>query len=543
VAEPSRPPSSPATGDARSPAFPATGDDRPSAAAVEEPRGRVFPTWDDPVARTASTAVGGPLGRHAYTGHNWFWTPLRVLLAMTLATLALAWAKQSPCLDGDWTGSKQYTHFCYSDTIPLWGIHGLNTGLVPYASAPVEYPVLTGGFMYVANSFAGSYNQLSAASGLLPDLPGVQSYYIVTALLLSLCALVITWTTALLSRRRIWDAAMVALSPLLFVHAFTNWDLLAVSLAAAGVLAWSRRHPVLAGVLLGLGAAAKFYPLLFLGPLFLLCLRAGRLRDWAVTAASTLATVAAINAPVALLYPDNWSRFFELNTTRAADPDTVWNLAVQLGAGFLNPPPSAVPDMPNDPVLLNVLTLICFGAVCLAIAVLALRAEQRPRLMQLLFLVVAGFLLTNKVWSPQYSLWLLPLAVLALPRWRPILIWQITEAVLWIPRMLWYLGQDNNGIPVEWFLLSVIARDVTVVVLVCLVVRDVLQPSHDVVRRGGVDDPAGGVLDGVADVFVLARRRRALPEAAAEERDVLGDPVGRGLADDRRPGVARHRQK
>ena len=31
-----------------------------------------------------------------------------------------------------------------------------------------------------------------------------------------------------------------------------------------------------------------------------------------------------------------------------------------------------------------------------------------------LFLIVAAFVITNKVYSPQYSLWLVPLAVLAL---------------------------------------------------------------------------------------------------------------------------------
>ena len=62
------------------------------------------------------------------------------------------------------------------------------------------------------------------------------------------------------------------------MHAFTNWDLLAVALTTLGMWAWARRRPVLAGVLLGLGVAAKLYPLLLLGALFLLCLRAGRLR-------------------------------------------------------------------------------------------------------------------------------------------------------------------------------------------------------------------------------------------------------------------------
>ena len=38
-----------------------------------------------------------------------------------------------------------------------------------------------------------------------------------------------------------------------------------------------------------------------------------------------------------------------------------------------------------------------------------------------------AFLLVNKVYSPQYVLWLLPLAALARPRWRDLLIWQACE--------------------------------------------------------------------------------------------------------------------
>ncbi|MBA3523013.1 MAG: DUF2029 domain-containing protein [Geodermatophilaceae bacterium] len=478
--------------------------------------GRVHPSWDDPVVVRASTAIGGPLGRHADTGRKWFWTPLRVLLALTLLTLALAWAKQAPCSDGDWTGSKQYTHFCYSDSIPLYGIHGLDEGLVPYAESPVEYPVLTGGFMYVAASLAAEYDAAAVTRGWLPDLPAVQTYYAVTCLLLALSALVVTWSVALLSRRRLWDAGMVALSPVLLVHAFTNWDLFAVALAGAALVAWSRERPVLAGVLLGLGAAAKLYPLFFLGPLLVLCWRTGRMRPWLLTTVAAGTAWLAVNVPVALRYPDNWIRFFDLNKIRPADPDSLWYITIHLGATFLNPLPSVDPAVQNPPTLLNLLTFLCFAAVCAGVAWLGLAAPRRPRLMQLVFLVVAGFLLTNKVWSPQFSLWLVPLAVLALPRWRPILIWQALEALVWVPRLLWYLGTDNNGIRVEWFMLAVSLRDAAVVVLMVLVVRDVLRPAGDVVRRDGVDDPAGGVLDGAPDVRTWRRRAEPAAEPVTE---------------------------
>ena len=70
------------------------------------------------------------------------------------------------------------------------------------------------------------------------------------------------------------------------------------------------------------------------------------------------------------------------------------------------------------PAAINGLSLALFLAACLAICAVALGAPRRPRLAQLCLLIVVAFLLTNKVYSPQYSLWLVPLAVLAVPRWR-----------------------------------------------------------------------------------------------------------------------------
>ena len=53
---------------------------------------------------------------------------------MTLATLILGFAQKSPCASGDWTGNKQYTHFCYSDVVPLWSDERLADGPCPTAT-------------------------------------------------------------------------------------------------------------------------------------------------------------------------------------------------------------------------------------------------------------------------------------------------------------------------------------------------------------------------------------------------------------------------
>jgi len=337
------------------------------------------------------------------------------------------------------------------------------------------------------------------------------------------------------SGRRPWDGALVGLSPLLFVQAFTNWDLFAVALASLGLWAWARRRPALAGVLLGLGVAAKLYPLVLLGALFLLCLRAGRLRAWLRCAAAAAAAWLAVDLPVVVLAPANWGRFFRLNSSRPADPDTLWNLLLHADRRLLDGP--LAPG--QTPVVLNAVVAGCLVLLAGAATVLVLRAPVRPRVGQLAFLLVAGFLLVNKVWSPQYSLWLLPLAVLARPRWRSILLWQATEALLWVPRLLWYLGTDHRGVKVQWFLLGVGIRDLAVLTIMGLVVRDVLRPDGDPVRTTwpGVDDPAGGVLDGAPDRLVLGG---SAAQGLAEQDDLGGvrGGVPRGLQDDGAVGGA-----
>jgi uncharacterized membrane protein len=485
---------------------------------------RVVPSWSDPVAAQASEAVGGPWGRHAVTGRALFWTPLRICLLFVAAALSLAWIKQAPCADGNWAGWVQYTHFCYSDAVPLFALHGLDDGALPYVDSAVEYPVLSGGFMAGAAALARGYDALAESVGLLPGVAPVQSYYVVTCLLLSICAFVVVRAVLGLSGRRPWDAAMIGLSPLLVVHAFTNWDLFAVALATLGMWAWARRRPVTAGVLFGLGVAAKLYPALLLVALFLLCLRAGRLGTWMRTAVAAGTVWALVNLPVALTAPEGWSRFFRLNRERPADPDSIWNVLLHVTDQRLFDGPLADGQVPT---VLNAVVAGCMVLLVAGAAWLTLAAPVRPRVAQLAFLVVAGFLLVNKVWSPQYSLWLLPLAVLARPKWRSLLLWQATEALLWVPRLLWYLGADNRGVEIEWFFLGVAMRDVAVVVLMGLVVRDVLHPDRDVVRTSwpGVDDPAGGVLDHSPDV-------RRLGGSAAQSRAEVGDllRVRRGVA-------------
>jgi uncharacterized membrane protein len=467
----------------------------------------VIPSWTEPVVASASRLVGGPLGRHALVGRSAFWTPLRAVLLIAVVALALGWLGKAPCLqqyvtdDGsvvlDWRNNRQYVAMCYSDTVPLHGIERLDDpGALPYRDPWVqdpgtpgeqvrymEYPVLTGFFQYAAARVADGWLAAARALPLLPGALPVVVYFDVVAVCLAFAWLVAVWAVCRLRPTRPWDAALVACSPLVVVHAFTNFDALAVAAATAALLALARGRAVLAGVLLGVGAAAKFYPLLLLLPVVLVGLRRRDAGPAARTTAAAVATWVAVNAPVAWAYPAGWWEFFRLNSARPADPDSLW-FVVSYFTGWRGWEPAAG----EVPTLLNAVVAALFATACAGVAVLTRRAPQPPRLASLAFLVVASFLLVNKVWSPQYSLWLVPLAVLALPRWRLLLAWMTLDALVWVPRMFYYLGPAARGLPPDWFLLTAVARDAMVVALMAVVVRTVLRPETDPVRASG-DDP------------------------------------------------------
>ncbi|MFC7305965.1 glycosyltransferase family 87 protein [Streptomyces monticola] len=458
-----------------------------------EPVTPVGPTRQDEVARAGSELIGGPLGRRALLGAGW-WTPVRVIALVAIGMFALGMVQKLPCYNGAWFfgATSQYTHACYSDIPHLFAGRGFSDGLVPYFDKLsgdmeyLEYPVLTGVFMEVAS-------WLVPGDGTIQHRE--QIYWLVNSGMLMVCAVVIAVCVTRTHRRRPWDGLLVALAPAFALTATINWDLLAIALTAAAMLMWSRGRALAFGVLLGLATAAKLYPVLLLGPLLVLCWRAGKWREFGAAAAGTAVSWLVVNLPVMLMAPEGWKKFYTFSQERGTDFGSIWLILQQRM------------DSPFDTDTVNTLATVLMALACLAIGALALTAPRRPRFAQLALLVVAAFILTNKVYSPQYVLWLIPLAALARPRWRDFLIWQACEVMyflgIWLYLAYTTSGDKHQGLPQEGYQLAILAHLLGTLYLCAMVVRDIVMPERDVVRRDGSDDPSGGVLDRARDVFVL----------------------------------------
>ncbi|WP_345521493.1 glycosyltransferase family 87 protein [Nocardioides conyzicola] len=462
-------------------------------------RAWVDPTADDPVVAALSEGVGGPIGSRA--GRHPWWTPIRVLLALTALCLALGMVQKGNCYQDTWQdGTARYTHMCYSDLPYLYTGRGFAELNWPYSDdqqvrdrfSVMEYPV---GIAYWAWGTAWVTHWLNGSPDLGPRYaaptdevagwPKVQRemriFAIVNALGFAVLALLSTWLLAGVTPRRPWDAAAFALSPALLLTGLVNWDLIAVALVAGALWAWSRDRPLLTGVLIGLGTATKLYPLFLLGGVLVICLRQRRFRAFGLAVVGAVAAWLVANLPALLTGPSEWKVFWSFNSDRGADLGSIW-LVVQQAMDKTTDP------FTFEPHTINVVSWLFFGLWCLGVAALGLTSPANPRLAQLGFLLVAGFLLINKVYSPQYVLWLLPLAVLARPRWRDLLIWQAGE-VLYFAAVWWYLGgflAPAGGGDAGFYWAATLLRMAAELYLVAMVVRDLWDPRRDPVRSSSV---------------------------------------------------------
>ena len=381
-----------------------------------------------------------------------------------------------------------WQHELVSD-IPLYRAYAemFLDGVLPYRDVGFEYPPLAA--------------PLIALPGLVSlDLGDYRLAFATLALALAAAVAVATGRLAALTggddRRALLAAAAmpVATGALLRTH----FDLAPVLCVVAGIAAVAAARPRVGFALFGLGAAIKLFPLAA-APVAAAWL-AGRgqgreaLRGLAITATVVLA---AASAAAALSPSGAWDAVtyhLERPVQVESLPATVLNVLDAAGGRAPDPVNSHRSDGLEHPAAAALTAVFAaLGAAALLALVLVAGRLREPRglaLAAVAAMAVGASL--GKVLSPQFMLWLVPLAALGFA-WRMHALAAVTTAaiaatMLWFPERYFDLV-DRETAP----LVAVAARNLLLLGVLALLVRELrrmLRVSRAAARSSSPARPA-----------------------------------------------------
>lgn len=366
--------------------------------------------------------------------------PLATLIFLALLATLLGVFKFSSCEGNGWATPAQYIHACYSDIPALYGERDLDKDQWPYSSTTdaVEYPVLTGTVMWVfALATPAGENEIRT------------HYRINIAFLAALFILV----AVIVYRIRPEFAYLTTLAPAAIGSLYINWDLWAIISMMLSIYWFDRKKYKHSAIAIGISISTKFLPVFLLLPIALILWRRNEVKELARYIAIAVLTFAAINLPVLLTTPEGWLRFYELNFNRGQDWGSLWYALTSLGVNLGNA---------------NFFAILALFVSVLFVSLLIFSTKNALTLADVSFIVLALVMIASKVYSPQYILWLVPLAVIAMSTRKDLhafWIWQIAEVIYHIAiwQHLATVTGAKFGLPLGGYALITLMR-----ILACL---------------------------------------------------------------------------
>jgi hypothetical protein len=334
-------------------------------------------------------------------------------------------------------------------------------GEVPYLDFAMEYPPGIIPFIVAPGIFTTS-------------LAGYRLGFALEMLLVDLLCLVLVESSlrrcAGDPRRQVMARLLYLLLPLLlFALPYRRYDLVPMAFTLACLWFWREGRSLPAWICLGLGCAAKLYPVVLLPLLVLVALgRKGSPRELMKGVAVVAATVTVAWLPLAAMAgPQVW-RFLAYLQERGLEIESLYANLVVMARPFGYPVETTFSHGSIELVAAIAPALSSFSMVAGALVyslVLhhAWRACRRPGwsdddLPRLFLLALLGLILTGKVLSPQYLLWLVPFLALALPTLaRPGLVFSLALLVFAFTVAVYPFGFAGLSMlrPWPWVLVSI----------------------------------------------------------------------------------------
>jgi uncharacterized membrane protein len=360
-------------------------------------------------------------------------SPFEVLL-LSLFACFLSFLKFNPCRADEFSAVSTLRYFCYSDIPVFWVSRALEYHTWPFAFSqvaqlgttinPVEYPVLVGLVIWLI-----SY--LTNTSGVVHV-----NYFDINVIFLSLLFAISSIYLYKIKQKYI---GLILFTPAVVMALFINWDMWAVLPTILAIYYFDKGKFIASGIFLSIAVSAKFYPAVLLLPAIIIFLKNKeflRLKKYLLT---FLTTYLILNLPFIISDFKGWRFFFDLSFNRGTGYGSIWEVFTILGINLSN---------------LNVYYSLSSLLVFIIVSLFFWKNSSFFRLHEIAFLFVFAFTLFSKVYSPQYVLWLTPLAILAInskKQLKAFLLWQILESIyhLAIWRYLYGLGGGQEMIVVS----------------------------------------------------------------------------------------------
>jgi len=292
-------------------------------------------------------------------------------------------------------------------------------GQLPYRDFAIEYPPLALIFILLPRLFTSHQAIYGAMLG-------------VEMIIFNLAGLVFIAALCRRLKLNVWASLVIATAALLSVGSILlqRYDIIPAVMTLASLYFFFTGKHKTAWAILAFATMTKLYPAL-LAPLYLFSyLKQKQWRAMTGGVISYAATAIAIIVPCLLLSPGGFLKTFTFHIGRNLQVESLYSSILLFGQSLglttvKNITGSGSVNI-TSPLADNLASIfLVFMAVCLLAAYWSFwrrqgRTEDPEALIDHVLLVVLIFILTNKILSPQYIIWLYPLVPVALGRWRQV---------------------------------------------------------------------------------------------------------------------------
>jgi len=353
----------------------------------------------------------------------------------------------------NWVSPDNYVHACYTDITALFFERNLDTNTFAYqsATASFEYPPIIGVGNWLLSFLTTGSN-------------AIDSFFTINVILIVIFFLISALLVRAINPK---FSYLFPVAPAVGASLFINWDLWVVVSMILAIYYFDKGKFEVSSIWLGIAISTKFFPIILLIPIAIIFYRRDLITQCYWYLINTTLIWSAFNIPIAIFYFDGWWRFFKLNIERGADFGSIWySLSLlNLEAPYLN--------------LLSTLLIISAFAYLI---IYLINLPITPTLAQTSFFSVVALTTFAKVYSPQYVLWLTPLAVIALFHNKQHIkfwIWQGGEIIyhLAIWQYLALYTGAGHGLPAKGYAIACLLRVVVILIFTKELMRDLAGKS------------------------------------------------------------------